>query len=99
MARIVAEIKRGFLRTLFRQAQATGPTPLEDALNAFQDGGFEGIKTGRLVTAHAGAGKSVTFQLPQIWQTFTQEEIFSLSEELQAVYTDAIVTLSAQAIS
>lgn len=93
MAAIAAEIKRGALRTLYRQAQNTGPTPLRDVLDAFQDNGFTSIQGGRLITAHTGAGKAVSFALPQIWQSFTQEEWFSLTEQLQQCYADALTSL------
>jgi hypothetical protein len=51
-----------------------------------------------MVTAHTGAGKAVQFALPQIWQSFQQDEFFALTEELEQVYSDALVTLSAQGI-
>src|SRR5262249_36259566 len=66
---------------------------LQKALEAFQDNGFAGIKSGRLLIGSAGAGHSSSFALPQSWQSFTQEEVFSLSEELLAVYFDAKAAL------
>ena len=93
MARLTAEFKRGVLRAIYRQAQNSGPTPLADALNSLQDQVFGSVQSGRVVTDHTGAGKAVKFIVPQIWQTLSQEEMFSFSEELQALYASALTTL------
>lgn len=107
MADVKAEIKRGFLRSLYRLVQygtQTNPVTgqpvatLADVLNAFQDGGFSAIKSGRLIIQTAGAGHSVSYQPPDVARSFTQDQVFSLSEELQQVYADAIVTLSGQSV-
>jgi hypothetical protein len=94
MAALQAEIKRGVLRTLFRQSQ-TDVVKLSDSLARFQDSGFDGIKSGRLVITSAGFGRSVGFAPPASWQQFTQEQIFSLSEELLATYDTAKSNLAA----
>src|SRR5262245_60523125 len=94
MALIRAEIKRGCLRSLFRQAQAAATT-LQVALDAFQDGGFKAIKSGKIVIATAGAGHSTQFAVPDQWRSFSQEEIFSLTEELEQVYSDSKAQLIA----
>ena len=93
MAQIRAEIKRGFLRSLYRQAKLNAQA-LSDALDAFQDHGFMALKSGRLLVSSSGNGHSSTFQLPTQWQQFTPDEVFSLSEELEQVYADAITTLN-----
>src|ERR1044071_3626475 len=94
MAVLRAEIKRGFLRSLFRQSEANAVT-LEAALGAFQDQGFKAIKAGKLVIASSGAGHSVQFAVPDAWRSFSQEEVFSLSEELFQVFDDAKAMLIA----
>lgn len=69
---------------------------LAEALNGFQDQAFANVQTGRVVTATAGAGRSAQFAAPEIWRTLDPETIFELAEQLQQVYADALVTLSAQ---
>ncbi len=93
MAQLKAEIKRGFLRSLYRQVSKSA-TPLSDALDSFQDQGFCALKSGRLVLSSQGNGHATTFQVPTSWQNFTEEEVFSLSEELQQVFDDAMVTVA-----
>jgi hypothetical protein len=90
-----AEIKRGFLNSLARKTADTS-TALADALTAFQDQSFSAVKSGRLIVTHSGAGKSVTFQLPEIGRMFSQEQVFALTQEFLEVYSDAKITLSAQ---
>lgn len=95
MAQLKAEIKRGFLRSLYRADITTNGTNsnLFNALGAFQDSGFSAVKSGRLVINHTGAGKATTLATPDAWRSFSQEECFSLSEELIQVYTDVQATL------
>ena len=93
MVRLAPELKRGFLNSLARQAK-TNDTPIFEALGAFQDGGFDAVKTGRLVVSHTGAGKSVTFQFARIGQQLTQEEVFAFSQELLEIYADALIALN-----
>jgi len=105
MAAIQAEIKRGVLRSLYRMSKQGNPATLTPAgatvgsslatfLDAFQDQNFAAVQSGRFIIATAGVGRSSTFQTPQIWQSFTPEQIFSLAEELEAVYADAKTTLA-----
>jgi len=91
VARIIAELKRGALRTLYRQ-RGDG-VALSDALNAFQDTNWLSVSSGRVITAHTSTGKTTQFALPQIWQSFSQEEWFALTEELQQVYSDCKTNL------
>ena len=95
MARLTGEFKRGSLRTLYRACAASAVT-LGNALDAFQDAGFAAVQSGRIVVMSSSAGRTVNFAPPQVWQTLSQEEVFCLSEELQAVYTDAKANLTAQ---
>ena len=95
MASLAGEIKRGFLRGIYLTA-SNSAFALSDALNSFTLQGFGVVQTGQLVLTSGGNGHSVTFQVPSQWQTFSPEEVFSLAEEFQAVYSDALVTLSSQ---
>lgn len=104
MALIQAEIKRGFLRSLYRAACGAAQNPdnvglLKPALEAFQDSGFAALKSGKLLFATSAAGKNVQFQAPPIGAQFTQEQVFALTEEFLAVYDSALITLSAASIN
>jgi hypothetical protein len=93
VARLAAEFKRGLLRAIYAQGQATA-TPLAVAITNFQTQGFQAVGAGRQVTASAGAGKSVVFATPQIWMDVTQAELFQVAEEFQATYAQALTTLN-----
>jgi len=95
VAQLKAELKRAALSSLYRQAQKTS-TALADALANFQDANWQQLKRGKLVIASTGAGDSVTYSIPQVWQSFTQDEFLCLTQELIEVYSSALVTLSAQ---
>ena len=84
MARLRAEIKSGFLRSLWRAANPGGSNvvKLDDVLAAFQDGGFAGVKGGKLTISTAGGGYSIAFRPPDPVAELTQEEVFAFSEEL-----------------
>lgn len=93
MAEIQAEIKRGFLRSLYRQTSES--QSLQDVLDAYQTTLFTpSFQSGRMVSATSQAGHNVQFIPPAIGSQFTQDQVFSLSEELEQVYSDAIVNLS-----
>jgi hypothetical protein len=94
VARLRAEIKRGFLRSLWRTASAA-TIPLAECLAAFQDRGFQWIRDGRIIINTAGGGYSTGFQANEVIRELTPEEVFALSEEFFGVYTDAQTTLSA----
>jgi len=66
---------------------------LLDALNAFQDATSNGPLSGRIVIASTGAGRSVTFATPQIWQSMTPEDLYEFSGELIEIYNDAVAAL------
>lgn len=94
MARIAAELKRGFLRSILREAQAASPQiTLATALGLYQESQFSNTKSGRVIVSTGGNGKSVTFNMPQIGLQLMQDEIMALTEEFFAVYADALVTL------
>jgi hypothetical protein len=93
VARLAAEFKRSLLRSIYVQGQATA-TPLAVAITSFQMQGFQAVGGGRQVTATAGAGKSHTFAVPQIWMDVTQPELFQVAEEFQATYQQALTTLN-----
>lgn len=95
MAILKGEIKRGFLRQIFTQAQAASPQiTLATALNTFQLNSFNAVKSGHMVVSTAGNGKSVTFNIPQIGLQIMQDEVMAFSEELFGVYADALVALN-----
>ena len=104
MAGIQAEIKRGFLRSLYRQvttalaSTSPGGAPqaltLQRALDAFQDQGFSALQRGRIIIKASGAGRNTELAVPDAIQSFTQEQVFSLTEEFEQVYADALVNLA-----
>lgn len=95
MAVLKSEIKRGFLRSLYRGTTVPPDTAtLAEALATFQTNGFDALKSGRLVIASAGAGHQVSFALPMIGQQLAQDEVFALSEEFFAIYADASAGLT-----
>lgn len=93
MAQLKAELKQAALQSLYRKAQKNS-TALIDALGNFQDANWDQLKRGKTVIASSGAGHSVTFAIPQVWQSFTQDEFLCLTAELINVYNDARITLS-----
>ncbi len=93
MVRLTAEVKRGFLNSLYIQAQSAA-VPLQDALNSFLVNSFGSVQTGRLIVSHASAGKSTVFQVPRMDQYLSQEEVFGLAQELTECFTDAGVTIT-----
>lgn len=97
MAIIQAEIKRGILRSIYRnsQAQSGQIVPLAAALAAYQDSGFQGLNSGRIIVSTSGFGKSTSFAAPSTSLQFTQEQVFALSEELLETYDAAIAALNA----
>jgi hypothetical protein len=94
VATIAAQIKRGFLNTLYRQA--TAGTQLIDILNEFQDYCFSPeLKRGRLIQSSSGNQHSTSFQQFSTAFQLSQEQIFSLSQELIEVYGDSVAGLQA----
>lgn len=57
-------------------------------LGAFQDQGFQWVKSGRLVLSTSGGGYSSSFTPTEAIRELTQEEVFALSEEFFAIYED-----------
>ncbi len=110
MASLRAEIKRAFLQSIYdavaddialQEFPSTVPdsaniqiTTLVDGLKAFQRTGLEALKGGRLSLGSSGIGHEVRWAPPDIRRSFSQEEVFSLSQELREVYEDALVRLS-----
>jgi hypothetical protein len=93
MARLRAEIKRGFLRSLWRAA-SQAQIPLAECLSAFQDRGFQWIRDGRIIVNTAGGGYSTGFNVNEMWKELTPEEVFALSEEFFARLEEAQTTLT-----
>lgn len=113
MAAIKGEIKRGILQAIWdaveddiaaQEMPSTVPdfqpiiVTLEDGLKAFHRMGFESIKSGRLSIGSSGLSHEVKWAAPAMWRGFSQEEVFSLAQELREVHADALITLSAQGI-
>lgn len=87
MVRLRGVIKRGFLRSLWRAAKPSALSVAE-MLAAFQDSGFQWVKSGRLVLSTSGGGYSSSFTATETVRELTQEEVFALSEEFFAIYED-----------
>lgn len=97
MAVLAAELKRGYLRVLYRAASTTVPVvTLLAALNTFQDNCYQSVKAGRLLIGSAGNGHSSTFKAPDPAFQLNPMELFSLSEEYMAIYTAAVANLAVQ---
>jgi hypothetical protein len=93
MACLAGAIKRGFLRQIFAQAQASQTAvTLGAALLAFQANAFSSVQSGRLIVSTSGNGKSVAFSMPTMGQ-IVPDELMSFSEELFEVYSDALTAL------
>lgn len=92
MAILQAEIKRGFLTALARQAGAA--STLNDTLTGFQDYCFSPeLKRGRLITASSGNAHHTAFQMAANGFQMTQDQIFALSQEFLEVYSDSLSSL------
>lgn len=111
MAELKAQTKRAFLQALYdavanetarvdlasgAQAADSPIATLLEALTAFQRMGFNSLKGGRLSLGTSGLSHQVQWAPPAQWRAFGQEEVFGMAQEFREVYTDAIVTLSAQ---
>ena len=94
MAKLRGEIKAAILRTLWRNASASGVS-LQDALSTWQTSGFEAVKTGRPISSTSGGGYSVTFESPQTGDEMTRGEFLALSEEFFRIYSAAVAALVA----
>ena len=93
MARLRAEIKRGFLRSLWRTAKADSKTVAE-MLDAFQAECFGWVKSGRIVANTSGGGYSTAFAELSAGLDLSPLEVFALSEEFFAVQTDTLAASS-----
>jgi hypothetical protein len=95
MAQIRAALKRSILNSLARQAaNGINVAPLSDALNAYQDALVSGVKSGRIVEAHTGAGKAVKFRTPVIGDHFRQDDVCEMSQEFLEIYADSVAALA-----
>ncbi len=94
MAYIQAEIKRAFLRSIYRKIKDSAVF-LEDGLSAFQDQGVDALKSGREINATSGGGHSVSFVLPTYGKQVTAEQVIALSEEFLTIYAEAVANLQA----
>lgn len=114
MADLKAQTKRAFLQSLYdavadetarvdlasgAQAADSPIATLLEALKAFQRMGFNALKGGRLSMGTSGLSHEVRWAPPAQWRAFGQEEVFAMAQEFREVYTDAVVTLSAQSIT
>jgi uncharacterized protein YidB (DUF937 family) len=95
MVRLRSEIKRGFLRSLWRAASVTDGVSLNDVLDGFQNAGFGWVKSGRIVISTAGGGYSSSFNATQAISELSQEEVFAFSEELYTIRDSAVAALTA----
>lgn len=86
------EIKRAFLRSLWRAAKDT--RTLEVCLTDFQDTCFGWVKNGRIVANTSGGGYATAYSALQGLE-ITPVEVLALSEELIALRTESIDALTA----
>jgi hypothetical protein len=96
VARIAAAKRRGFLRCIVLNANAAA-VPLPDALNTFQLGIFGNVQSGRLISSVGASGKSTAFKTPA--NDFSEDELFDLAEQFQAILNDAFATLQANNVA
>jgi len=94
VASIASEIKRGFLRSLTRQAEEAGLS-LEETLESFQTAQFAQVKDGRFVASTTNGSRSVSFSVPTVVSQLQPDEFFSLTEELCAACEVALAALVA----
>ncbi len=94
MADISSELKRGFLRSIWRAANKAG-VKLLAALEGFQSTKYESVKAGRIVIQDSSNGHSVTFSIPSIGSQLTSEQVFSLAEELIETYELVVIQMAA----
>jgi hypothetical protein len=78
---------------LYRQTSDT--LTLFAVLESFQDADFAAVKSGKLITATSSEGINVQYAAPSLFTTFTQDQVFSLSEELIALYESVVADLAA----
>ncbi len=110
MANLRGEVKRAFLQSLYDavvdgnasvdlasgvDANLVQVLTLESAMKAFQRLGFNQLKEGKISVGSSGMGHEISFAAPSAWQSLTQEEVFSLAQELREVFDDALVDLDA----
>lgn len=93
MAKIASEIKRGFLRSLCRQATEAGLS-LEETLEQFQTTQFNSIKSGRFIASTSNGSRNVSFSIPTAISQLQPDEFFSLTEELCAACETAIAAIA-----
>ena len=95
MAQIRAQLKRSFLRSLWRQAQRDGVT-LPQALDTWQEQLFPQVKKGRQISSAAAAGASTQFSAPR-FEFLNADSAMELSEELIVVYEDCLAAATTAA--
>ena len=93
MAQIRAQLKRGVLNSLARQA-ATAKVTLLNALNAYQDALIAGVKAGRTIEVSSGAGHMSKFRTPFLGEHFRPEDMAELTQEFVEVYSDSLGVLA-----
>lgn len=91
MARLRTEIKRAFLRSLWRAAKDT--RTLEVCLTDFQDTCFGWVKHGRIVANTSGGGYSTAYSALQGLE-ITPGEVLAFSEELIALRLESVDALT-----
>ena len=92
MVRIQSEIKRGFLRSLWREGKAAAAT-LAETLNGFQDAQFSQIRTGQILISTSGGGYSTSLRIPNLSDQITNEQFTALAEEYQTIYGDVVTQI------
>ncbi len=110
MASLKSELKRAFLQSIYDAVLAgtiqndltSGTdsdsviiTTLLEGLQGFQRLGFSNLKGGKTLMQTAGLGHEVRWVPPQVWRSFSEDEVFSMGQEFREVYNEALVTLSA----
>jgi hypothetical protein len=92
VVRLTAELKRAKLQALSIQGTQAGDTLLNTLQNFLlaQDVAYG---QGRVVVAHAGAGKSTQFKNAVPGEEWQQGEFYKLAQEFIETYNDAVAFL------
>jgi hypothetical protein len=97
VARIPSEVKRAFLRTLYRSFAKGDKPSLEDAILDFTEDRVTAIKGGQITASVSGNGYSASYMVPVPGSLsgFSMVEVTALGEELATVYDEAKADLTA----
>lgn len=89
------KFKRGFLRKIYREANAAGESLLGQ-LELLQDARFEAVKTGFVLVSTSANGRSAQLAQVSANSGLTAESLAELSEELLTRYDEAETYLIAE---